>query len=82
MPMTLTEKILARAAGRDAVIPGEVVTCQVDLVCVDEIQIAIFKRTLDQLGTDRVIPEKTVRAIDHFCPATNLDQAKAKGLEP
>jgi 3-isopropylmalate/(R)-2-methylmalate dehydratase large subunit len=50
MPMTLTEKILARAAGRDTVVPGEVVTCHVDLVCVDEIQIAIFKRTLDQLG--------------------------------
>jgi 3-isopropylmalate/(R)-2-methylmalate dehydratase large subunit len=78
--MTLTEKILARAAGRDAVTPGEVVTCQVDLVCVDEIQIAIFKRTLDQLGTDRVIPEKTVLVVDHFCPATNLDQARANQM--
>jgi 3-isopropylmalate/(R)-2-methylmalate dehydratase large subunit len=28
---TLTEKILARAAGRSAVRPGEVVTCKVDL---------------------------------------------------
>ena len=80
MPMTLTEKILARAAGRDAVVPGEVVTCQLDLVCVDEIQIAIFKRTLDQLGTDRVIQEKTVLVVDHFCPATNLDQARANQM--
>ncbi len=80
MPMTLTEKILARAARREAVVPGEVVTCQVDLVCIDEIQMAIFKRTLDQLGTDRVIQEKTILVVDHFCPATNLDQARANQM--
>ncbi len=31
MPQTLAQKIIARAAGRDAVTPGEIVTCKVDL---------------------------------------------------
>ena len=30
-PMTLSEKIIARAAGKDSVKPGEIVTCAVDL---------------------------------------------------
>jgi homoaconitase/3-isopropylmalate dehydratase large subunit len=31
MAMTLAEKIVAHAAGRDHVSPGEIVTCAVDL---------------------------------------------------
>ncbi len=30
-PMTLAQKLVARAAGRAQVSPGEVVTCRVDL---------------------------------------------------
>jgi len=31
VPQTLAQKIVARAAGRAAVNPGEIVTCKVDL---------------------------------------------------
>ncbi len=30
-PMTLAQKLVARAAKRDHVVPGEIVTCRVDL---------------------------------------------------
>ena len=33
-PATLVEKIIARAAGVEAVSPGEIVTCQVDLAMI------------------------------------------------
>ena len=35
--MTITEKILARVAGRDEVRPGDVVTCKLDLVMANDI---------------------------------------------
>ena len=36
MAMTLAEKIVARAAGRDRVVPGEIVTCAVDLAMIHD----------------------------------------------
>jgi len=80
MPMTITEKILARAAGADQVSPGEVITCRTDLICIDEIQIAIFIDTLEKMGTDAVDKQRTVFVVDHFCPPTNLHQAEANRL--
>ncbi len=77
MPMTITEKILARAAGVDQVSPGEIITCRVDLICIDEIQIFIFNDTLEKMGTDAVDKNRTVFVIDHFCPPTTLPQAGA-----
>ncbi len=35
--MTITEKILARATGRDEVRPGEFITCKLDLVMANDI---------------------------------------------
>lgn len=80
MPMTITEKILAKAAGRKQVFPGEMVTCKVDLICIDEIQIPIFKDTLEKMGSDAVDKERTVFVIDHFCPPTNLHQAESNQM--
>ena len=34
--MTLAEKIIAKAAGRDNVEPGEIVTCTVDLAMIHD----------------------------------------------
>lgn len=78
--MTITEKILAKAAGLDRVSPGEMVTCRVDLICIDEIQIPIFKDTLEKMGSDAVDKERTVFVIDHFCPPTNLHQARSNQM--
>ena len=75
--MILTEKILARAAGRKTVSPGEIITCHVDLVCIDEIQFPIFENTLKKLGSKEVDRERTVVVRDHYCPPTSLDQARA-----
>ena len=36
MLQTLAQKIIARAAGRDAVTPGEIVTCRVDLAMMHD----------------------------------------------
>ena len=80
MPMTISEKILAKAAGREKVSPGEIITCKIDLICVDEIQIPFFVNTLEKMGTDAVGKERTVFVIDHHCPPTSLNQARANQM--
>lgn len=75
--MTLTEKILARAAGREKLTPGELITCPVDMICVDEIQIGVFVETLERLGAKSVDPNRTIFVLDHHCPPVSLPQAEA-----
>jgi homoaconitate hydratase family protein len=80
MSMTITEKILARAAGRDKVSPGEMITCDVDLICMGELQFPIFKRTLDKMGAKSIRKDRVVFVVDHFPTPTTPDQARVNRL--
>jgi 3-isopropylmalate/(R)-2-methylmalate dehydratase large subunit len=75
--MTITEKILAKAAKREKVSPGEIVVCKIDLICIDEVQFEIFESTLEKMGTPAINKEGVVFVIDHYFPPTSLDQARA-----
>ncbi|MDQ7843422.1 MAG: aconitase/3-isopropylmalate dehydratase large subunit family protein [Armatimonadota bacterium] len=75
--MTLTEKIIARAAGRDRVRPGEEVWATVDLAAMhDSSGPRRIGETLARLGGRLWDPQKIVLAIDHFVPAANPRQAE------
>ncbi len=69
MGMTLTEKILARAAGRPVVQPGENIWVNVDLLMTHDVcgpgTIGVFKR---EFGADAKVwdPEKIVLIPDHY----------------
>jgi homoaconitate hydratase family protein len=76
MAMTITEKIMARAAGRERVSPGEIITCKVDSMVIDEIQFPIFKKTLEKMKAESIRKEHCIFVVDHFCPPTSLDQAR------
>ncbi len=79
-PMTLAEKIVARAAGRDAVAPGETVTCAVDLAMMhDSGGPRRVGPILERLGVGVWDPEKIVVVSDHFVPA--VDAAGAAILD-
>ena len=68
--LTLAEKILARAAGQDRVVPGEIVEGAVDLAMMHE-QGAQTVAPFHQMGADRVWdPDRVVIAIDHWVPAS------------
>jgi len=69
MGMTITEKILARSAGRDKVVPGETVWVQADILMTHDVcgpgTIGIFKKEFG--GNARVFdPEKVVITPDHY----------------
>ena len=76
MGQTLVEKIIARAAGKDSVRPGEIVTCTVDLaMIVDSGGPRKIWPRLKELGVGVWDPEKIVVVSDHFVPAVDADTA-------
>jgi 3-isopropylmalate/(R)-2-methylmalate dehydratase large subunit len=77
MGMTITEKILAYKSGRAAVAPGEIVVAEVDLACVDEIQIALFEEVFEDLNCEVWDKEKACVVVDHYLPPATIDQAQA-----
>ena len=69
---TLAQKLLARAARRDAVIPGEIVDCDVDLAMFhDSSGPRRLKPMLEQLGTGLWDTSKIVLVMDHYVPEQN-----------
>ncbi len=76
-PMTLTEKIIARAAGMAHVTPGDEVWANVDLAAMhDSSGPRRIAPTLTQLGGVLWDPARVVLAIDHFTPAANARHAE------
>lgn len=64
--MTGTEKIIARASGVERVRPGDIVFPQPDLAMIHDNVLPAIKRTLDDLGIDRLAePQKVVMVTDH-----------------
>ncbi len=75
--MTLSEQIIARAAGVEEVEPGQIVTCQVDLAMMhDSGGPRRIAPKLKELGADIADPDKVVLVTDHFVPATDANGAE------
>jgi 3-isopropylmalate/(R)-2-methylmalate dehydratase large subunit len=73
---TLAQKIIARAAGRESVAPGEIVTCRVDLAMMhDSGGPRRVKPLLEKLGAKVWDPDKIVVITDHYLPA-NDDESR------
>lgn len=74
MAMTLAEKIIAKASGRERVVPGEIVTCAVDLAMIhDSGGPRRVQPILDKLGVGLWDPAKVVLISDHYVPATDAE---------
>ena len=81
MGMTLAEKLVARAAGKDSVRPGEIVTCRVDLAMIhDSGGPRRVKPMLEELGATVWDPSKVVLISDHYVPAVDADSAQILDL--
>ena len=75
--MTLTEKILARAAGRKKVVPGELVDAKIDIVMCHDVTTPPAISMLEEKGINKVFdPEKIVVTPDHFQPAKDIKSAE------
>jgi 3-isopropylmalate/(R)-2-methylmalate dehydratase large subunit len=68
-PATLAQKLVARAAGRGQVLPGEIVTCRVDLAMFhDSSGPRRLQPMLAELGAQIWDKRKVVLVIDHYVP--------------
>ena len=76
MPHTLTQKILARAAGQPQVSAGEIVTCRVDLaLLLDSGGPRRIWPRLKELGVGVWDADRIVLCSDHFTPAVDAESA-------
>lgn len=74
--MTMAEKILARASGRDRVCAGEYVTARIDRVMAHE-AFTICALNLARLGVERVFdPDRVMVILDHYFPANTERMAQ------
>ncbi|MCD6360358.1 MAG: 3-isopropylmalate dehydratase large subunit [Armatimonadetes bacterium] len=75
--MTITEKLLARAAGADEVKPGDYVNCRLDLVLANDITAPIAIQEFRKLGAERVFdPERIALVCDHSTPNKDINSAE------
>jgi 3-isopropylmalate/(R)-2-methylmalate dehydratase large subunit len=71
---SLAQKLIARAAGRDAVRVGEVVTCKVDLAMFhDSSGPRRLQPMLEQLGAPLWDKSRIVLVMDHYVPERSDD---------
>lgn len=79
MGMTVVESILARKAGREKVVPGEIVTVDVDVAMTHDAlgahTIARFKNLAGDHGKVWS-KDKIVIILDHYVPSNTIDTAK------
>lgn len=76
MGMTMTQKILAKHAGLDSVRPGDLITCELDMVLANDItappSIAEFKK----IGKPVFDNTKIALIPDHFTPNKDIKSAE------
>lgn len=76
MGQTITQKILARHAGRDEVKPGEIVMCKVDLAMANDVTAPPAIRSFERMGVERVWDRSKVALVaSHFVPAKDIASA-------
>jgi 3-isopropylmalate/(R)-2-methylmalate dehydratase large subunit len=73
---TLAQKLLARAAGKAIVMPGDIITVQVDLAMAhDSSGPRRWAPQLENLGAKLWDPSKIVIVSDHYVPAVDAESA-------
>lgn len=77
MPMTMTQKILARAAGLESVKPGQLIQAKLDMVLGNDITAPVAIQEFEKAGLDKVYhTEKIALVPDHFTPNKDIKSAE------
>lgn len=77
MSMTITEKIMAKHAGFEEVVPGQLITAKLDLVLANDVTAPVAVKEFVKFEVDDVFDRsKVALVLDHFTP--NKDIASAE----
>jgi 3-isopropylmalate/(R)-2-methylmalate dehydratase large subunit len=75
--MNITEKILAKASGKDIVHPGEIVDAKVDMIMVHDLTGPLAVEAFKKIGVQKVWDnQKAVVILDHQIPAESVKAAE------
>jgi len=75
--MNITEKILAKASGKNTVHPGEIVDADVDMVMVHDLTGPLAVEAFKKIGAKKVWDnQKVVVILDHQVPAESVKAAE------
>ena len=77
MGMTMTQKILARHAGLEHVVPGQLVEGKLDLVLGNDITTPVAIAEFNKAGLTQVFDrEKIALVLDHYTPCKDIKAAQ------
>ena len=75
MGMTMTEKILAKHAGVSQVTPGQLVTCDLDMVLANDVTAPPAIKEFEKIGKPVFDNTKIALVPDHFTPNKDIKSA-------
>jgi len=73
--MHAIEKILAKAAGKRAVVTGEIINCKVDMAGINDLYLQTLRSFFEMGGKKVNDPDKVIVFLDHYAPASTITQA-------
>ena len=75
MGMNMTEKILAKHAGLSKVVPGQLITCKLDMVLANDITAPPAIKEFEKIGRPVFDRTKIALVPDHFTPNKDIKTA-------
>ena len=75
MGMNMTEKILAKHAGLDKVVPGQLITCKLDMVLANDVTAPPSIKEFEKIGRPVFDRTKIALVPDHFTPNKDIKTA-------
>ena len=76
MGMNMTEKIFAKHAGLDKVVPGQLIKCKLDLVLGNDITTPPAIKEFNKIGKPVFDKTKIALVPDHFTPNKDIKSAE------
>ncbi len=77
MGMTMTQKILAKHAGLETVVPGQLIRAKLDMVLGNDITSPVAINEFEKSGFDSVFDRTKISLVmDHFTPNKDIKAAK------
>jgi 3-isopropylmalate/(R)-2-methylmalate dehydratase large subunit len=77
MAMTMTQKILAKHAGKSSVAAGELISAKLDMVLGNDITAPLAINEFKKIGAEKVFDNEKIALVpDHFCPNKDIKSAE------
>ncbi len=74
--MHAIEKLLAFKAGKEKVVTGEIVNCDVDLAGINDLYLQTVRSFFEMDGEKVWDPDKVIMFFDHYAPCATITQAE------